>query len=711
MGRLKRTRGAGRSALRWAGVGGHSRTQGTIGALNGGTLSLGGNWVNDSTISVTGGTLSLGGTSNVLGTFSVTEGSTLDVVGGFTTAQLSSITYDSSSSVEIGPGGTLENEGATLWLNSSTASWSLTGGTIQGGVVSGAGGAELVCGSGTLDGVTLACDLDLENGWVDIVDGLTLEDATVWLGGASYWGTSMNFDGTQTLGGTGEVVFGGEYRGPNSLSANDTSGAATLTIGAGIEIDGLDGTVSAGSGDTSIVNYGTIEADTGGGTIGIALGGSGGTFTNQGTLGALNGGTLSLGGSWVNDSTISVTGGTLSLGGTSNVLGTFSVTEGSTLDVVGGFTTAQLSSITYDSSSSVEIGPGGTLENEGATLWLNSSTASWSLTGGTIQGGVVSGAGGAELVCGSGTLDGVTLACDLDVENGWVDIVDGLTLEDATVWLGGASYWGTSMNFGGTQTLGGTGEVVFGGEYRGPNTLSANDTSGAATLTIGAGIEIDGLDGNVSAGSSDATIVSEGTIQADTAGGTISAGGTGTFTNQGTIGAENGGTLNLSGLTGNLGAVVLSGPGSQVTLSGTGYVNNQGLTAPEGTTLTLNGTWSNVSTVEADSASGTVNIGGSGTFTNEGTIRALNGGTLNVSTLTGDVGTVVLVGSGSQVTLSGTNLVNNLGLTAPAGTTLSVSGLTGDLGTVLLDGPGSQMTLSGTGYVNNLGLTAPGGRR
>ena len=47
------------------------------------------------------------------------------------------------------------------------------------------------------------------NANVHIVDGLTLNNATVWLGNAA--GTTygqMYFDTTETLGGTGTVVFG-----------------------------------------------------------------------------------------------------------------------------------------------------------------------------------------------------------------------------------------------------------------------------------------------------------------------------------------------------------------------------------------------------------------------------------------------------------------------------------------------------------------------
>ena len=85
--------------------------------------------------------------------------------------------------------GTLDNTGTTLVLN-AVPSWNLVGGTIEGGTLSESGGAELVFTSsgGTLDGVTTDSNLDLasnSNAHAYVLDGLTLNNATVYLGNAS----------------------------------------------------------------------------------------------------------------------------------------------------------------------------------------------------------------------------------------------------------------------------------------------------------------------------------------------------------------------------------------------------------------------------------------------------------------------------------------------------------------------------------------------
>ncbi len=102
---------------------------------------------------------------------------------------------------------------------SLSASLTLEGGTINGGTIDLSGGGTLVGTSsgGTLAGVTLDGTLDMTayDATVTVTDGLTL-DGTIDLGSTIYnynynYGYAygdLNFQGAQTLGGTGSVVFG-----------------------------------------------------------------------------------------------------------------------------------------------------------------------------------------------------------------------------------------------------------------------------------------------------------------------------------------------------------------------------------------------------------------------------------------------------------------------------------------------------------------------
>ena len=145
------------------------------------------------------------------------------------------------------------------------------------------------------------------------------------------------------------------------------------------------GTINHGSAGlvSTLYNQGTIQADVNGQTLGITTS----SFTNNGTILVLNGGTLNL-------------SGTIPVGG----LGTFDSTGG-TINLVG------------------------TLDNTSNTLALGGTGNVLTLAAGTINGGTISATGGATLVLNSGTLSGVTLASDFILANGrFLSITNGLSL-------------------------------------------------------------------------------------------------------------------------------------------------------------------------------------------------------------------------------------------------------------------------------------------
>ena len=382
------------------------------------------------------------------GILSASNGGTLYLGGTFTTAQLGGF---NSIGGTVNVTGTLQNSGTTEVLTAATGSLTLSG-MIQGGTITASGGAELVPAGGTLDGVTVNGPMDLTASGADayVTDGLTL-NGTATLGASA----RLYFNGSQMLGGTGTVVFNNAtYQG---LIANTNN--MTLTIGPGITIDGGNNqgsNVSSGSvigyssdfgggSNASIVNLGTISAGTSGMSIVVN---SNGSFTNQGTVSASNGGTLYLGGTVAQLGTFSSTGGTVALVGT--------------------------------------------LTNTGNTLALTAATGSLTLYGGTIQGGTVTATGGAQLVTTSsgGTLNGVTLNCNLGLtaSSAYVSVINGLTL-DGTATIGGNSGNGSNwLEFAGSQTLSGTGSIVFGSAGYTGLLVTQNST----TLTIGSGITVHG---------------------------------------------------------------------------------------------------------------------------------------------------------------------------------------------------------------------------
>jgi hypothetical protein len=591
--------------------------------------------------------------------------------------------------------------------------FTMTGGTLHGGVVvAGPGGAGLEVQRGTLDGVTLHCDLDLTelNAVLTVTNGLTLNGtATVGGGGVTY--ARIDFSGTQTLAGSGTVVFGG---GPNAEynSLREIEAGATLTIGPGITVRGSTGAIGydqfwSGPTNVGLIHQGTVSADVSGGNITL----TGQPFENQATIRASSGGQVTL----VNilnraAASVSVTGGALGFSGSWTNAGAISATD-STVTLGGSFK-FEAGGTFLRSGGTVSLT--GTLDTTGATLDLDATTGAMDLSdGGGFKGGTVRSGGASRLTIVRGSLDGVTLDCDLDLAGpGAVCTVsNGLTL-DGTATLGGTVNEFGRMDFGETQTLAGSGTVVFGGGANGAYNALRVSAAGA-TLTIGPGITVRGETGGIGfvqawGGPPNVGLINQGTISADVSGGNITVNGQ-PFENQGTVRAINGGQVTLVNLLNRAGASV----------------------AATGASLSFSGTWTNAGSISAtDSA---VTLGGSFQFLSGGTFQrsggALNqpgmldntGNTLHLDATTGSLrltgggglkgGTIQASGGAKLVVqigkLDGVTLNCDVDLSGPNAVMTVTNGLVLN-GTASLGGAGNQygridfsgnQTLSGSGTV------------
>src|SRR5262249_28698219 len=156
-----------------------------------------------------------------------------------------------------------------------------SGVTVTGGTINTTGTGVYIAtnnGNNFLSGATL-------NGRMDLATGTSIERVTngLTLTSGSFINVNNNsilsFQGDQTLGGTGTIVFG------NTGSSNRVGidGTSTLSIGSNVVIRGENGTVGAvvfAGGSTTIANAGRISADVSGGLIDLSA-----TQTNNtGTL-------------------------------------------------------------------------------------------------------------------------------------------------------------------------------------------------------------------------------------------------------------------------------------------------------------------------------------------------------------------------------------------------------------------------------------------
>jgi hypothetical protein len=583
----------------------------------------------------TGGrTITLRGRWSNAGQLQTANGGTLRLEGNFTTSGLGS--FDATGgTIELA--GNLDNTGTTLALTPITGSLNLVANaTIEGGTVTGSGGAGLFLPIGqhfTLKGVNLGQDFNVGSGSTFHVEGnLTLDGAKVTLASAAN-SAGLRFigGGTQTLGGTGEIFLGGAGTfGTNSISTYGYDPVVThLIFGPGLTIHGdQNADISASGASDTIVNQGTISADTNGKSISLS-----GHWSNTGTIRALNGGILNLGGTF-----------------TRSGLGSFSAAGG-------------------------KMNLTGTLDNTGATLALSPATGSLTVIGGTIIGGTITGSGGASLLLPEnrdGTFDKVTVGTNLAFGSGFdLTVRNGLTLANSTITLGATGSGGDLEFDSGVQTLGGVGEIFLGNSatavsYNYLYATGGNTEATASKLTIGSGVTIRApQNGFIRTTFRYDTIVNTGVIRAEAGGRALEI--TGNFSNAGVLEAVNGGTLNVpAGYTQTAGSTVVND--GRVTVNVGNTINIAGGTLTGAGTIVANVT--NAGTISPGNSAGTLTIQGDLTLGVTADLQIEIGG-LTQSTqydLLSEAGSVPL-------TLAGTLSVRFLNgfLAAPADTFTIVS--------------------------------------
>ncbi len=457
-------------------IGSNVTLHGQTGAVGGAVFSSGTQQIiNNGTISadVSGGTITLQVSNSAAN--AISNAGTISARNGGTLSITNNITNTGSGHIDAGGAGT----GSTVLQNGAT----ITGGTVN--QLAGGSFVPANNGSNVFDGVTVtgAIDLATNIGEEKVINGLTLNGGTVNISSSSL----LAFFNDQTLGGSnGNIVFGA---GGGQLSQE---GNSVLTIGPNVTIHGTNGQIGGAriSGGTQLmINNGTISADVSGGNIVLAVGNSAANaLTNNATLSAINGGTLTL----------------------SN-------------------------NVTNGTNGHIDAGGSGT----GSLVIQNGVT----ITGGTIN--QFSGGSFRPTNNASNFLDSVTVngTFDMATTTGRERIVNATTLN------GNISLdVGSILSFQGDQTLSGGGTVTFGSdasthislEGNAVFTIGPNVTVHGNNGLIGPAVYVGGTQ----------QLVNNGTIKADVAGGTITLqinnSAADAIKNAGTLAARNGGNLGIS---------------------------------------------------------------------------------------------------------------------------------------------------------------------
>lgn len=212
------------------------------------------------------------------------------------------------------------------------------------------------------------------------------------------------------------------------------------------------------------------------------------------------------------------------------------------------------------------------------------------------------------IIVDEGTLNlGGTFSLDqlgtLRRTGGTVNVSGVLNLTGSTLALTGTVWLdrGGIINFVGSQTLG-SGRIVFGNAAMSgfPCTMGVDSST---TLTLGPAVVVDGRHGLINGSG---TLINQGLISADAAGGTLSI-HTSAFRNMGTSECRNGGSL---------------------TIQSASWSNSSVLNASGAGALALMDSWTNSGTINVDGA--TLRLGGTFTLAQLGTLQR-TGGTIEIN--------------------------------------------------------------------------------
>ena len=435
-------------------------------------------------------------------------------------------------------------------------------------------------------------------------------------------GNNLTLNGAVNIGNGGVVSLDSTIAADNAISGhatfnlNDPSallsieGNGTTTLGADVIVHGQGtfGRAVFTGGNNTLTSNGLVSADVAGGTLTIQTPGNSGTFVNNGTLQAVGGAILVL-------------------------------------------------STSIDANAGSQI-----LATNGSQIVQNGVTLNGAIN--TMGSGVLTATSN-----NSNVLDAVTLNGTLDAAslvNSRERIVNGLTINGVVNIANGGIVSLDSVNTaGGAQTLSGTASFNL-------NDPDARlSIEGTGTTTLGSNIVVHGQ-GNVGTavfvGGAN-TLINNGRISADVAGGTLTLGtpgNSGILQNDALVDARNGGTLMLSTNVANAAGTISAQTGSSVVQNG----------------ITVTG--------------GTISTAGTGTFN----VNSSGSNFLSGVTIAGTVDMSTAVNSREQVingaTLNGAINVANGAILSLVSTSVPDQTINGT-GTINLNDAGARLSIEGTG--------------
>jgi hypothetical protein len=365
----------------------------------------------------------------------------------------------------------------------------------------------------TLDGVTINGNMDLVTDFpaITVRNGLTLNGDVRMAGLNTTTGSSLRFEGPDKfIDGDATISFISNAGGA-SVFQND---GGNLHIRSGVTIRGTGGLI--GQVGRPLVHDGLIHSDEAGKIQVRGL-----DWINNGTL-RVSGADSELAtlGTWTNNSTVeAANGGKLVLTDAWHNFGTLTVTDAE-VRIHHPFTIPDLGAFDFTNSM---VAIEGAFTND-AGLVLDSDRFHWRLAGGTVVGGTISSADGTtfdvvrSFIGEFPTLDGVTLDADMKfVANTHLQVRNGLTL-NGTIQMNGQDTINVDAP---NRTISGTGRIELLSGFPTANSIIQADPRGdddAGVMTIGPGITIAARYGRIGYNESHfgvpVSLINQGTIHA-----------------------------------------------------------------------------------------------------------------------------------------------------------------------------------------------------
>ncbi len=625
--------------------------------------------LNSGTLNFTAGDFTIGNGGNITlngGSFTSSGSATMHLDSNYSVSYLSAAT----TGVELTGSGlnnvTVNSSGVvTLNTNSSVnGNLSLTSGTLSLNGYSltlGSGSNLIVSGSGGLSGSTssnliINSSASLSSALTFVSGGNTLRNLTINTGGTASLGSSLNINGTLALS-SGNLSLNGHTLTLNSAANLTSSGSAAIA--------------GSTTSDITILSASSL-------TGGLTFTGSGNTLRNL-TINMGSGATANLGSSLNIAGTLALSNGTLHLNGHGLTLGTGANLTVAGSGALGGSSSSDLA-VTTSGSVSTAI-PFATSAATLRNLTVNLGTSSGSVmlgSGLTVNGNITLTSGnlnlnGNSLTIGSGgnlSLSGTSALTGSATSD--LAVMSSSSLSSALNFTtGGNTLRNLTINTGSsaTTTLGDN-LTVNGTLALSNGTLALNGNS--LTLGTGSNLTVAGTGAIAGSSTSDITILSTGSLT----GGLTFTGSGNTLRNL-TVNMGSGATVNLGSSLNIAGTLALS--------NGTLHLNGRGLTLGSSANLTVAGTGALGGNSTSDLA-----ITTSGSLstaipfaTSSATLRNL---TVNLGTGSGSV----MLGSGltinGNITLTSGNLnLNGNPLTIGSGGNLSLSGTSALTGSATSD--------------------------